>query len=63
MVKTIALIGALDTKGNEFTFVKNEIENRGHRALLIDVGIMGEPTLQPDIPCFVVKPGIPSSCL
>ena len=50
MPKTIALIGALDTKGNEFDFVKNEIENHGHRALLIDVGIMDEPTIQPDIP-------------
>ena len=32
MPKTIAVIGALDTKGEEFLFVKKEIEKRGHSA-------------------------------
>ena len=35
-MKTIVLIGALDTKGPEFAFVKSEIERRGHRALVIN---------------------------
>lgn len=48
LMKTIALIGALDTKGAEYAFVKNEIERRGHRALVIDVGVMGEPVFTPD---------------
>ena len=43
MSKTAALIGALDTKGEEFAFVKAEIERRGHRVLVINVGVMGEP--------------------
>lgn len=50
MPKTIAVIGALDTKGEDFRFVKAEIEKRGHRALLIDVGVMGDPPIEPDIP-------------
>jgi len=50
MPKTIAVIGALDTKGKEFAFVKAEIERRGHKALVIDTSVMGEPVFQPDIP-------------
>lgn len=48
-MKTIALIGALDTKGSEYAFVKNEIERRGHRAFVIDVGVIGEPAFVPDV--------------
>ncbi|HSM19355.1 MAG TPA: Tm-1-like ATP-binding domain-containing protein, partial [Hyphomicrobiales bacterium] len=50
MSKTIAVIGALDTKGTEFAFVKAEIERRGQRSLVIDTGVVGEPAFAPDIP-------------
>ena len=49
MAKTIALIGALDTKGKDFAFVKAEIERRGHRTLVIDVGVVGEPGIEADV--------------
>lgn len=49
MSKTIALIGALDTKGTEFAFVQAEIERRGHSVLVLDTGIMGAPGFRPDI--------------
>ena len=49
MSKTIALIGALDSKGDEFAFVKAAIENRGHQVLMINTGIIGEPAFAPDI--------------
>jgi uncharacterized protein (UPF0261 family) len=49
MSKTIAVIGALDTKGADFAFVKAAIEARGQRALVINTGIMGEPSFAPDI--------------
>ncbi|MCX6048709.1 MAG: Tm-1-like ATP-binding domain-containing protein [Chloroflexi bacterium] len=49
MPKTIALIGALDTKGHEFAFVKEEIEKRGHQTLVINTGVMDEPVFAPDI--------------
>ncbi len=42
MPNTIALIGALDTKGHEFAFVKQEIERRGHQTLVINTGVMDE---------------------
>ncbi|HBP55846.1 MAG TPA: hypothetical protein DD687_07860, partial [Verrucomicrobiales bacterium] len=35
---TIAVLGTLDTKGVEHTFIADEIRRRGHDALLIDVG-------------------------
>ena len=49
MNKTILLIGALDTKGNEFGFVKNLIENHGINTLIIDTGVLGDPLITPDI--------------
>ncbi|HPD16157.1 MAG TPA: Tm-1-like ATP-binding domain-containing protein [Planctomycetota bacterium] len=49
MGKTIAVIGALDTKGADFAFVKGEIERRGRRALVIDVSVMGKPAFRPDV--------------
>jgi uncharacterized protein (UPF0261 family) len=49
VAKTIALIGALDTKGHEFAFVKQEIERRGHRTLVINTGVMDEPLFAPDV--------------
>lgn len=48
-MKTIALIGALDTKGPEFAFVKDEIERRGHHAFVINTAVMGEPLFPPDM--------------
>lgn len=49
MSKVIALLGALDTKGAEYSFVKECIENHGHRTLVIDVGIIDPPHFTPDI--------------
>ena len=49
MSKTIALIGALDTKGPEFAFVKAQIEERGQQTLVINTGVIDEPTFVPDI--------------
>lgn len=46
---TIAVLGALDTKGEEHAFVANLIRRRGHEALLIDVGSGGPPVVKPDI--------------
>ena len=48
-MKTIALIGALDTKGPEFAYAKQEIERRGQRAFVINTAVMGEPFFAPDV--------------
>lgn len=46
---TIALIGALDTKGADYAFVCDAIRERGFETLLIDIGILGTPCLEPDV--------------
>ena len=47
--KTIAILGTLDTKGEEVAFMKELIEDRGCSAMIIDVGPLGPPGLQPDV--------------
>ncbi len=54
-MSVIAIIGSLDTKGAEFEFLKNQIEQRGHKTLLIDVGIKGSDLLTPDVPAGEVS--------
>ena len=61
MAKIIAVIGALDTKGDEFLFVKKEIEKRGHAALVINVGIVKDPGFEPDVPADEVARAAGSS--
>ncbi|MDE2638784.1 MAG: Tm-1-like ATP-binding domain-containing protein [Chloroflexota bacterium] len=48
-MRTVVLAGALDTKAAEFAWVKSLVEAQGLRALVIDVGILGEPGFAPDI--------------
>ncbi len=47
---TIAIIAALDTKGVEAQFIRESVLGRGHRTLVIDVGVMSEPAISADIP-------------
>jgi uncharacterized protein (UPF0261 family) len=51
---TIAILGTMDTKGEEHAFVANQIRQRGHQVLVIDTGTLEEPKLQPDITRQVV---------
>jgi uncharacterized protein (UPF0261 family) len=46
---SIAVLGTLDSKGEEHGFVAEKIRARGHEVVLIDVGSGGEPTIRPDI--------------
>ena len=46
---TIAVLGTLDTKGDEHAFVAGLIRSRGHRTLVIDVGILEPARFDPDI--------------
>jgi uncharacterized protein (UPF0261 family) len=46
---TIAVLGTLDSKGAEHAFVADRIRAAGHDVLLIDVGTLGEPTVEPDV--------------
>ncbi len=53
--KTILLVGTLDTKGHEYAYLRNLIQRRGHRTLVMDASVFdSEATaraaqLSPDI--------------
>ena len=47
--KTIALIGTLDTKGEEFSFLRDRIQDAGLGTIVIDVGVLGRPLFEPEI--------------
>ena len=43
------MIGTFDTKGEEFSSLRERIESAGLRTLMIDVGVLGPPPFQADI--------------
>jgi uncharacterized protein (UPF0261 family) len=45
----VALIGTLDTKGDEIAYVRDRLRDFGVDAVVIDTGILGEPGTTPDI--------------
>ena len=47
MSKTILLIGAFDTKGTDYDFVRSEITGRGHSVLTVNCGVLGSTDLFP----------------
>jgi len=49
MAKKAVLVGALDTKGEEFRFVKEVIERSGVGTIVIDTGVLNNPLFPPDI--------------
>lgn len=53
-MKTIAVLGTLDSKGAEHAYVAELIRAQGHHALLIDVGTGGEPTVTPGVTRYEV---------
>ena len=46
---TIAVLGTMDTKGEEHAFVADQIRQRGHKVLVVDTGTLEPPRLKPDI--------------
>jgi uncharacterized protein (UPF0261 family) len=46
---TIAILGTMDTKGDEHGYVAQLIRTRGHKTLVIDVGTDLPPRLEPQI--------------
>ena len=49
MAKTVVILGTMDTKGEEFAYVKRLIEGHGVNTLIVDTGVLGEPKLKPDV--------------
>jgi uncharacterized protein (UPF0261 family) len=46
---TVVLVGTLDTKGEEYDFLRDRVRDLGVDVILVDAGIMGEPLAEPDI--------------
>lgn len=49
MERTVLLVGTLDTKGDEFHYVRELLHGHGLRTVVMDAGVLGEPTFTPDI--------------
>ena len=49
MTKTVVIVGALDTKGKEFEFIKDLVKGQGLQTLVVDFGVMAAPFFTPDI--------------
>ncbi|HXJ96432.1 MAG TPA: Tm-1-like ATP-binding domain-containing protein [Terriglobia bacterium] len=49
MPKTVAILGTLDTKGQEFGYLRSCIEAAGLDTLLVDCGILEPPQVAPDV--------------
>jgi len=41
MPTSIAVIGTMDTKGDQIKYLKKQIENHGHQTTVVDVGVLG----------------------
>ncbi|MDH3652623.1 MAG: Tm-1-like ATP-binding domain-containing protein [Saprospiraceae bacterium] len=50
MAKSIALLITLDTKDQEAGYLCEQILARGHKPLLFDIGVIGEPGIKADYP-------------
>ena len=49
MGKNIVIIGTANTKGEQLRFLKESIESRGHRGILMDISMGGTPAFEVDI--------------
>lgn len=49
MAKKVVIVGTLDTKGQEFQYIKDIIESCGVQTIVINVGIKGAAFFSPDI--------------
>lgn len=54
MRSPVVVIAALDTKGEEALLLRDFIVARGHQAVVVDAGVVGEPRFSPDIPASEV---------
>lgn len=48
-MSTIAVLATLDTKGREASFLRETIESLDAEAILIDIGLVGEPETKADV--------------
>jgi uncharacterized protein (UPF0261 family) len=46
---SVVLVGTLDTKGEEYAYLRERLEQAGVGTLLVDVGTQGSPRARPDV--------------
>jgi uncharacterized protein (UPF0261 family) len=51
---TVVVLGTLDTKGPEHAFVRDRLRDAGVDTILVDLGILDRPTVEPDVPAHDV---------
>ena len=49
MSTVIAVLATLDTKGEEAKYLAEQMGKLGSRALILDIGVMGEPACEADV--------------
>src|SRR3954452_19766495 len=47
---TVVLVGTLDTKGTEYAFLRERLEDAGVATILVDVGTQGAAGTRADVP-------------
>ena len=47
---SILVVGTLDTKGNEVRFLRDRLAAAGLTTTVVDIGVLGPPAFQPDVP-------------
>ncbi len=45
---TVALVGTLDTKGEEYAYLRDRVQRAGSAVLMINAGVMGDPDYRID---------------
>jgi uncharacterized protein (UPF0261 family) len=53
-VPSVVLLGTLDTKGPEHAYVRDRLRDAGVHVILVDVGVLDMPTVEPDVAAHVV---------
>lgn len=51
---TVILLGALDTKGAEYRYVRDRLRAAGVNSILLDVSVLGNPSVRPDVSAVAV---------
>ncbi len=47
--ESIAILGTLDTKGEEIAYLRDQVAELGLQVVLVDVGVLGQPALKADL--------------
>jgi uncharacterized protein (UPF0261 family) len=45
----VVLVGTLDTKGEEYAYLRDRVREHGAEVILVDAGVLGEPRVEPDV--------------